>query len=252
MCKVKTEDHQTVDYIFCLAYGSSDAVQSNCQPLEVTDTTICCNLEQRQRSSQQILDLADYLLMHSNFSVIRRWNSPSSFSSQILPLWVEHSNPKSFFDYVKEKFESDDVMLIHNNPSNLYEIKEFCREQHWRCTDVNNVRGSEASVTILYDLDVFLYEFLIVYDRNFGFGSVRFPNRNFGRFSVSIFRFSGTRNIIENRQKALFVFETFIDEERFSRKMVFYKLQVCSMKNYHIFAVSFQNLLQFLFKILRG
>ena len=58
---------------------------------------------------------------------------------------------------------------------------------------------------------------------NFGFGLVRFPNRNFGRFSVSIFRFSGTRNIIENRQKALFRFETFIDEKRFSRQMVFYK-----------------------------
>ena len=46
------------------------------------------------------------------------------------------------------------------------------------------------------------------------------------------------------------MFETFIDEERFSRKMVLYKLQVCSMKSYHIFAVSFQSLLQFLFKTL--
>ena len=87
---------------------------------------------------------------------------------------------------------------------------------------------------------------------NFGFGSVRFPNRNFGRFSVNIFRFSGTRNIIENRQKALFVFETFIRRGKIFTKNGVYKLQVCSMKNYHIFAVSFQSLLQFLFKILRG
>ena len=128
MCKVNSEDHQNVDYIYCLAYDDYIAVETNCQPLEVTDTAICCNLEQRQRSSQQILDLADYLWMHqSDYYPIRRWNSPSSFSSEILPLWVEHSHPKSFFDYVKDKFESDDVMLIYDYPSNLDEIEDFCR-----------------------------------------------------------------------------------------------------------------------------
>ena len=73
MCKVNSEDHQNVDYIYCLQYFDTkavqsdfnplevglniqyfdtNAVQSNFRPLEVTDTTICCNLEQRQRSSQ--------------------------------------------------------------------------------------------------------------------------------------------------------------------------------------------------------
>ena len=51
-------------------------------------------------------------------------------------------------------------MLMQDNPSNLNEIKEFCREKHWRCTHLGNVRGSEASVTILYDLDDFWYEVL--------------------------------------------------------------------------------------------
>ena len=149
-----------MDYIYCLAYAATDAVQTNSQPLEVTETTISCNLEQRQRSSQQILDLADYLWMHSSDLANRRWNSPSSFSSNI-PLWVEHFNPKSFFDYVKDKFVSDDVMLIHEyNTSNLNEIQEFCREKHWRCTHWAYTRGSEASVTILYDLDFFEYEYL--------------------------------------------------------------------------------------------
>ena len=145
-----------MDYIYCLKFEDS---YHNNKPLEVTRTTIRCNLEQRQRSSQQILDLADYLWMHqSRFSPIRRWNSPSSFSSEI-PLWVEHSNATSFFEYVKDKFESDDdVMLIHYNPSNLNDIKEFCKEQKWRCTDRWDVRGSEASVTILYDLDNFDYD----------------------------------------------------------------------------------------------
>ena len=161
MYQVNLKEKLDVDYIYCLTYEDSNAVQTNSQPLEVTETSISCNLEQRQRSSQQILDLADYLYMHqSDYYPIRRWNSPSSFSSEILPLWVEHSHPKSFFDYVKDKFESDDVMLIHEDPSNLNEIKDFCKEQKWRCTEIWNVTGSEASVTILYDLDVFHYELL--------------------------------------------------------------------------------------------
>ena len=159
MCKVNLDENQKVDYIYSLRYGGQyQLVQTNSQPLEVTDTTISCNLEQRQRSSQQILDLADYLWMHSNDYPIRRWNYGRSFSADI-PLWVELSNPKAFFNYFKDKFESDDVMLIHYKPSNLNEIEEFCKEQKWRCTNDYNVRGSEASITILYDLSYFKYEF---------------------------------------------------------------------------------------------
>ena len=157
MSEFNLEENQKVDYIHCLRYWDSEAVQTNSQPLEVTDTTISCNLEQRQRSSQQILDLADYLQMHSNECPIRRWSSGKSFSSDI-PLWIQLSNPKAFFDYFKDKFESDDVMLIHNWPSNLTDIKEFSNDKKWRCTSSGNARGSEASITILYDLDDFSYE----------------------------------------------------------------------------------------------
>ena len=161
ICKANIDENQRVDYIYSLRYGDSYAVQTNYKPLEVTDTTISCNLEQRQRSSQQILDLADYLQMHQSISdPIRRWNSGISFSSDI-PLWVELSNPKLFFDYFKDKFDSGDVMLIwddQNKPSNLIDIKEFCTNKKWRCTHSWNVIGSEASVTILYDLSYFRYE----------------------------------------------------------------------------------------------
>ena len=163
MYKVNSEDNPKVDYIYCLKYSDSKAVETNFQPVEVTDTTISCNLEQRQRSSQQILDLADYLWIHySDDFPIRRWNSGKSFSSDI-PLWVELTNPKSFFDYFKDKLKSDDVMLIYFAypfPHNLNDIEEFCREQKWRCTNHLNVKGSEASFTILYDFDGFGYEHL--------------------------------------------------------------------------------------------
>ena len=158
MREVDLEDCQNVDYIFCLRYRYFSYFDDFLQPLEVTDTTISCNLEQRQRSSQQILDLADYLLMHSSYIPIRRWDSPKSFSSGI-PLWFELYNCFQFIDYFKDKFETDDVMLIHYFPSNLNYIEEFCREQKWRCASYFDITGSEASVTILYDLGDFSYEF---------------------------------------------------------------------------------------------
>ena len=50
-------------------------------------------------------------------------------------------------------------MLIHKSYSdNLNEIKEFCTEKMWRCTEWMNVVGSETSVNILYDFDDFYYE----------------------------------------------------------------------------------------------
>ena len=162
MCKVSSKEDQIVDYIFCLMYY--DSVKHNVKPLQVTDTTVECNLAQRQRSSQQILDLADYRWMHQSYygTPIRRYESSSSFSSEI-PLWIELTNPMSFFDYFTDKFESsNDVMLIWDKykgkSSDLNDIEEFCRQQNWRCTDWRNVRGSEASVIILYDLNYFNYE----------------------------------------------------------------------------------------------
>ena len=165
MRKLNLEGDQKVDYIHCLAYVDFKAVQPNFEPIEVTDTTVSCNLSQRQRSSQQILDLADYLQMHYKHP-IRRYEAPKSFSSDIIPLWIELDNPNAFFaldiwlcDYFKYKFECDDVMLIHQRPPNLNDIEECCREQKWRCASSHNVKGSEASATILYDFDDFVIEY---------------------------------------------------------------------------------------------
>ena len=159
-CKVSLEEDLSVDYIYCLSYIFSDALQANFKPLEVTDTTVECNLDQRQRSSQQILDLVDYFQMHQSFVTVRRYESSSSFNSDI-PLWIELTNPNSFFDYFKDKFENDDVMVICESfirSSNLNDMKYFCLQQNWRCAEKIDVRGSEASITILYDLDHFYYE----------------------------------------------------------------------------------------------
>ena len=169
-----------MDYIYCITYDDESKINS--QPPEDAVTVVECRLAQRQRSSQQILDLVDYLNMHSILTPIRRYVSESSFSSDI-PLWIDLANPKSFFHYFEDEFkctqctvnppnskdkikkctQCTDVMLMWNTwnkPSNFNEIEDFCRDRGWRCTSRGNVRGSEATVTILYDFDDFAYESL--------------------------------------------------------------------------------------------
>ena len=159
------EEYQNVDYIYCLRYDNLSAgVENNANALEVNETRVECNLDKRQRSSQEILDLADFLLMHClypRFPIlsIRKPSGNKSFSTSILPLWIELAHPKSFFEYFKHKYTGEDVMLMYEeDTSNVEEIQAFCREKEWGCTESVNVTGSEASITILYDIDKFYYE----------------------------------------------------------------------------------------------
>ena len=45
-CKVNSKDDLFLDYIYCLNYQEDPNVHTDFQSLEVTDTTISCNLEQ--------------------------------------------------------------------------------------------------------------------------------------------------------------------------------------------------------------
>ena len=164
MCKVSSKEDQNIDYIYCLSY-----VYSNVELFkQCTLCTLEYNLDKRQRSSQQILDLADYLQTHSVNHPIKRYESSSSFNSDI-PLWIEldkYTNVKSFFDYFKSKYDCNDVMLVWDVDTvqyywrHFYNIEEFCRIQNWKCTETMDVRGSEASITILFNLDDFHHEYI--------------------------------------------------------------------------------------------
>ena len=47
MCKVSSEEDQNVDYIYVIRNAALKAVKANFKPLEVTETTVECNLHQR-------------------------------------------------------------------------------------------------------------------------------------------------------------------------------------------------------------
>ena len=48
ICKVSLEENQNVDYVYVIRNAARDAVPANSMPLEVTETTVECNLDQRQ------------------------------------------------------------------------------------------------------------------------------------------------------------------------------------------------------------
>ena len=118
-------------------------------------------MAQRQRSSQEILEFADYMNIHHTDSMtpIRAYQSEKSFSTCI-PTLVEFEDPKLVFEYFEDKFSHDeDVLVLHEFPTNFLEIEKSCEKKGWKSVYYQDVRGFEASIIIIYDLrDKFGYE----------------------------------------------------------------------------------------------
>ena len=99
MCKVDLEGFPyKIDYVYSIYYGDSQA-----QALPASDSMVECNLTQRQRSSQEILALADFISIHCNRYLLRKHSSRPSFKSET-PKWIQLANESSFFKYFRDKF----------------------------------------------------------------------------------------------------------------------------------------------------
>ena len=148
-----------IDYIYCIAYHDQSHAY---RVFHLANDTFECNLLKRQRSSQEILNLADFCQMHMGYgawSPYRQYSYEVSFSSD-KPLWIELDTPSWFphiFQNIEGKFATDDDVMVISDQAD-YDIKEFCRLKKWRCTHKFDVKGSEASVVILFDLQSFGYE----------------------------------------------------------------------------------------------
>ena len=154
-----------IDYIYSIAYHDQSHAY---RVFHLRNDTFECNLLKRQRSSQEILNLADFSQMHMGYGAwshykqkrfYMQYSSEGSFSSD-KPLWIELDTP-SWFPHIfqnllETKFPTDDVMVISDQSG--YDIKEFCRLKKWRWSHKFDVKGSEASVVVLFDLQSFGYE----------------------------------------------------------------------------------------------
>ena len=112
---------------------------------------VWCRLLQCQRSSQQILDLANFIVRHTKLLFPPNIQSRKSFDGCV-PTWIKASGIE-FVQYAKLVLTSlKDVMLIYkNNPDRApREIVELCSKMNWKYASTSDITGSESSVVILY------------------------------------------------------------------------------------------------------
>ena len=148
MIQIDLEEYINIDYVYCLTYHGIDIQE---QDTRDTSNMFECKLNQPQRCSQEILDLANfYLLHHKNpYTIIQKqYSFKSSFSSGIIPLWIELENTDQFAS-VPQFIDSDDVLVLCKKDDPDI-IKRCCHENNWSFHDDEDLRGIESTVIVLY------------------------------------------------------------------------------------------------------
>ena len=147
-----------IDFIHCVRYNQiGQRFNEVMEDVYIFESTIFCQLFQCQRSSQEILNLADYIHKHSAFSFpMKKIQLEDSFSGS-QPKWIDIPSTKEFIKYANENLqEAKDVMVIHEERNK--KIEEFCQVMHWKYCYFGEVTGFEASTVIIYDHEQFHYE----------------------------------------------------------------------------------------------
>ena len=141
--------------------------QNVSENIGIVGDSVNCMLLTHQRSSQQIMTLANYMLRHTKsefymnvFLQVQRMET--SFNGPI-PLWLEVSSDISFVKYAKlcqSTFDKDVMVIIPFGKRDIDfpEIKDLCDLMNWSICDESKINGIESSVVILYDFHQFEYE----------------------------------------------------------------------------------------------
>ena len=130
---------------------------------DYSEKSIVANLSRPQRSSREILELCEFIRNHeTGDNHLFDGLELSGTFSHGKPLWFEFCNRISlynFLDQFEDKFDSNDVMFVYDRRSEeTHWVSQHKKE--WRVTNKENIRGSEASMVILFHLDSFYFEYL--------------------------------------------------------------------------------------------
>ena len=147
-------DIPNIDYVYCLTYRGIDNTQeSQEQNPRDTGNPFECKLNQPQRCSQEILELANFYQMHhhnhGDTIIHKQYSYESSFSTGMIPLWIELENADQFT--ILSKFIIGDDVLVLYNEDGCDKIENTCQENNWNCVRYTSVaRGSEAKAIVIY------------------------------------------------------------------------------------------------------
>ena len=126
----------------------------------VDQEKVFCRLLQCQRSSEEILTLANYMQRHVgrkniSYNYIRK---KASFTDGHLPIWIRCYGIEDFVNHAPALDLEKDVMLIYDAHRLPEEISELSSRLNWKVSHENQIVGSEASQVILFDPGDFSYE----------------------------------------------------------------------------------------------
>ena len=161
------ENDIDIDYIHCVRYEDlgfkTFGFSVSCgNAVGLSRERIDVQLSQNQRSSQPILDFADYMITHAfpySYLALKYFPSTDSFFGP-KPQWLNVKNLKEFLDFADTKLKDfKDVLVISWDQLRWNaELAEFCDMRDWKYCTREQVKGSEATMVIIHDFEEFSYE----------------------------------------------------------------------------------------------
>ena len=158
-----TESHRT-DYIICIRHADVGKMYRTLDK-DVKNTMediVFCRLRQCQRSSQNILNIANHLRVHSdggNRIPLRFGSNDDSFAGRV-PEWIVAKDVSAFMELASSEYSGyEDVLLILDQDTQyLAEITALASHLNWKISNRRRIKGTEADMVIVWDHRMFDYE----------------------------------------------------------------------------------------------
>ena len=161
-----------VDYIHCIKHSDLGLDRIDgwkreilTEKVQIAPERILVTLLQRQRSSQQILEISYFMKRHKihqsfNHEFADIPHAQESFSGST-PKWVEIKDAKEFVKYAEENlssFKGEAIVIRWYKCAEIPEISSLCSKLNWKYYKYDQVRGHESSMVIIYDFFRFDFE----------------------------------------------------------------------------------------------
>ena len=149
--------------------NEEDPYDSDEGKIETFKNVLIGRLGTNNRCSNQIRNLAYYLLIHApsidNMHELKKFNHEQPSFDSAKPIWWETHDPQSFVDKAYHKLwpvSNEKVVLVYDR--NLRDndqckvVETFCKSRKWKFQSKEEIVGAEFSTVIIFDLERFHFK----------------------------------------------------------------------------------------------
>ena len=168
-----------IDYIHCNRYQDNGKRYNKVvEEVLTTDDMISVQLMEVQRSCQEVMAFANYFEWHYGLAdSIPQFSVNISLSGK-KPRWMIFKTKEDFLEFLRmilDLFQDKDTMIITEDGSESDVIAEVVNESNIKVVANSEVRGAEADVVFVHDIESCEYEiftrarhelFIITYANN--------------------------------------------------------------------------------------